>query len=335
MARANPILSFAERLLQREVAHLGADDALAEIARALAVVRDQVDQLVAVVELAGAVDHHEPVAVAVERDAEVGAGALHRLLQRLRRGGAETRVDVEAVGARADRFHVGPELVVDVRRDVVGGAVGAVDDDAHAAQVEMRRERALAELDIARGRVLDAPRLAELGGGHALQRPGELALDGALRGIGKLAPRPGKELDAVVVVGIVRSADHYAGGESQRPREIGDRRGRHGSDEQGVHAGGGQAGFESGLEHVAGNPRVLADQHGGVLYPFLLPAREHLARGVAQLHHEIRRDRGLPYLAANAVGAEVFSAHGNPRTGKAPDDCAILPNPAATRGRPD
>ena len=58
-----------------------------------------VEQLVAVEEAAGRVDDLQPVGIAVERDAEVGAVlARDRVDQRRRRGGAEAGVDVEAVG---------------------------------------------------------------------------------------------------------------------------------------------------------------------------------------------------------------------------------------------
>ena len=46
--------------------------------------RDDVQQLVAVVAAAVRVDHEQPVAVAVERDAEVGAVRAHLVLQGLR-----------------------------------------------------------------------------------------------------------------------------------------------------------------------------------------------------------------------------------------------------------
>ena len=54
-----------------------------------------------------------------------------------------------------------PELVEYGWRDVVTGAVRAIDDDAPAVQVELRRKRALAKLDVAARGVVHAPRLAE------------------------------------------------------------------------------------------------------------------------------------------------------------------------------
>ena len=93
----------AQRLLDAEVGHQRADDARAPAALVEAVGGHHVEQLVAVVEAAGAVDDLQPVGVAVERDAVVGTAGAHRVDERLRRGRAEAGVDVEAVGPAADR----------------------------------------------------------------------------------------------------------------------------------------------------------------------------------------------------------------------------------------
>ena len=70
-----------ERLLQAEVGHQRADHAPREAAATAVVHRDHVEQLVAVVGAAVAVDHQQPVAVAVERDAEVRVVRDHRFLR--------------------------------------------------------------------------------------------------------------------------------------------------------------------------------------------------------------------------------------------------------------
>ena len=61
-----------QRLLEAEVGHQRADDAARQRLAAPIVHRDHVEQLVAVVGAAVAVDHQQAVAVAVERDADVG-----------------------------------------------------------------------------------------------------------------------------------------------------------------------------------------------------------------------------------------------------------------------
>ena len=83
---------LAEMPLEAEVRHHRRDDAVAlELAAALQAERDQRHQLVAVDDLALLVDDDQPVGVAVERDADVGAARDHRLLQQLRVGRAAPR----------------------------------------------------------------------------------------------------------------------------------------------------------------------------------------------------------------------------------------------------
>ena len=106
----------------------------------------------------------DAVGVAVERDADIGAQFADLADQRLRRGRADVAVDVEAVGLDADGDDFGAKLPERLGRDLVGGAVGAIDHDAHALEVDLARQGALGELDVAGVHALDALGAAELGG---------------------------------------------------------------------------------------------------------------------------------------------------------------------------
>ena len=128
-------------------------------------------ELVAVDHMALLVDDDDAVGIAVERDADIGAQLAHLADQRLRRGRADVAVDVEAVGLDPDRDDLGAELPERLGRDLVGGAVGAIDDHAHAFEVELARQGALGELDVAGMHALDALGAAELRrGGEAPRR---------------------------------------------------------------------------------------------------------------------------------------------------------------------
>src|SRR5262249_53078828 len=155
---------FRKRLLQRQVAHQGSGNTLAELAAAFAMTGDQIEQLVAVVKLARAIHHQHPIAVSVESDSKIRTMFPHSSLQRLGGRVADMIFDVETIGTGADGCNFRAELVQDVRRDMVGSAVSAVDHDMQAPQIEVRRKSALAELDIAANRVIDTPRLAKLRG---------------------------------------------------------------------------------------------------------------------------------------------------------------------------
>ena len=138
-----------ERLFEAEVAHLRADEAARHRAAPPVVERDHIEQLVAVVRATLGIDHDQPIAVAVERDAEVGPMLDHRRLQIPRMRRADTGVDIEPVRLVTDGDHFGAEFMEHRRRDVIPGAVRAIDDDFQSFEVELVGEGALAEFDVA------------------------------------------------------------------------------------------------------------------------------------------------------------------------------------------
>src|SRR5690606_3323675 len=112
------------------------------------------------------------------------------------------------------------------------------------------------------------------------------------------------ELDAIVLVRIVRRADHDARAGARGARQIGDRRRRHGPEQPDVHAGGAKAAFERRLEQIARNARVLADQDRARIGA--RPA-EDAPGGPAELQAGFRRNRLFADAAADAVRAEVVA----------------------------
>ncbi len=127
--------------LEAEIGHHGRDQRAArETAAARQVRRDQRHQLVAVEDDAVLVGHDQPVGVAVERDADIGAARQHLLAHLLGRQRAAFAVDVEPVRRHADRKHLGAEFPEHGRRDLVGGAVGAIDDDPQPVEPQPAAE---------------------------------------------------------------------------------------------------------------------------------------------------------------------------------------------------
>jgi hypothetical protein len=94
--------------------------------------------LVAVDRLALLVDDEDAVGVAVERDADVGAQLANLPRERIRRRRADVAVDVEPIRLDADRDDLRAELPQRLGRDLVGGAVGAIDHDARPSSVTWR-----------------------------------------------------------------------------------------------------------------------------------------------------------------------------------------------------
>ena len=297
----------AEIALQPQVRHHGGDDAgLGEPAVGLPAFGDHRHELVAVDHVAALVDDDQPVGVAVERDADVGADLAHLGRERRGLGRAAFLVDVEAVRLDADLDDLGAQFPQRFRRDLVGGAVGAIDHHAQAFERKIARQRALGEFDVAVLHAVDALGAAEIGGVRELLA--EIAvdqfLDLQLDLVGQLVAVRAEQLDAVVVVRIVRGGDHHAEIGAHRARQHRHRRRRHRAGEQHVHADRGEARDQRGLDHVAGQPRVLADQHAMPVVAVL----KNQARGLTDLERKLRRDRAVG-AAANAVGAEIFANH--------------------------
>ena len=160
---------LAQRHFDRHVGHQRADHARHGLALRQALGGHHVEQFVAVVQAALGIDDLQPVGVAVERDAVVGTVLGHRRHQRRRRRGADTSVDVDAVGLAADLHDRRAKFVEHVGCHVVAGAVRGVDDDLQPAQRQAVRHRALAELDVAAAGVVQAPGLAQRLGVHPLR----------------------------------------------------------------------------------------------------------------------------------------------------------------------
>ena len=165
------------------------------------------------------------------------------------------------------------------------------------------------ELDVAPGRIVDALGAAELGGGR--ERLGEVValhapLDLQLDRVGELVAVRPEQLDAVVLVRIVRGRDHDPEIAAHHARQHRDRRRRQRPQQHHVHAHGQEAGGERGLQHVAGEPRVLADDDAMpvVAAPEMRPRRQR------QRQRRRRRDRLAIGLASDSIRPEQLARHG-------------------------
>ncbi len=165
-------------------------------------------------------------------------------------------------------------------RDPIGGAVGAVDHDAQPVERQILRQGALGEFDIAVMHAVDALGAAERGRLRELLRHVgvDQTLDLELDRVRELVAVRAEQLDAVVVVEIVRSRDHHPEIGAHRTRQHGDGRRRHRAEQQHVHADRGEARDQRGLDHVAREPRVLADHDAMTM----IAAAKHAARSPAR-----------------------------------------------------
>jgi hypothetical protein len=95
------------------------------------------DELVAVDDRPGAIDRQHAITVAVQREAERVAAVDDRPRERIDVGRAAALVDVAPVGSVVEGGHRGAEAAEDLGRDAIGRAVGAVQGDVEAGEVQV------------------------------------------------------------------------------------------------------------------------------------------------------------------------------------------------------
>ena len=269
---------------------------------------DDVQQFVSAQHFAFVIRQDQTIAIAIESHADVGLMLLDFGDQQLGAGGAAALIDVEAVGRSARHDDLRPELLEDPGSDVIGGAVGAVQHHPQPLQTEPPVHGGLAELDVAPSCVGDARCLAQPVRFHADHLQLQMRLDLRFQIVPNLVAVAVEELDAIVAVGIVRGADDDSGIGAQGAGEVGDGRRRHGANQADVGAGGNQAGFQHGFQHVSRNAGVLANDHMAIA-----AASEDPAGGPAKVQAKLRGNGRAPHGPANAVRAEVLPFHASVR----------------------
>ena len=261
---------------------------------------DHAHQLVAIDQAAFLVDQVDPVGVAVQADPQVRPLRQNRVDAGLRRGRAAARVDVGAVRIGADADHLGAQFPDQLRPDAVRRAVGGIDDHAQPVQAQPARKGVLDELHVAFARPVDAPGMADQRRFRQIAGSAHGGLDGGLVRVRQLVAVGAEELDAVVVMGVVRGGDHHAQIGAQRPRQHAHGGRRQGAGQQDVHPRRGEARDKGAFDHIAGKPRVLADHHG----PGLSPAGDMAPRRPAQLHDGLGRDGPDIRASPDAIGSK-------------------------------
>ena len=291
-------------LLQPHVAHhRGHQGLFLELAAVHEFARADGHDVVAVNDPAVLVADDQPVAVAVQGEPDVRAQLLHPGGHHLRVQRPAARVDIGAVRLAADAGHPRTQFGKHVRRDLVGGAVGAVEDNVEVVEHVVLGKGVLQGDDVAAGRVLDARGPAHLLG-HGPERRHLLredeVLDVRLHLVGQLEAVGREDLDAVVLEGVVRGGDDHAGVGAHGGGDEGDARGGQRPDQLDVDAHGADARGQRVLEHVAGQAGVLADDDGVAAHAVL----DDEGDGPAELHGDLGGHGVDVGDAADTVGAE-------------------------------
>ncbi len=131
-------------------------------------------------------------------------------------------------------------------------------------------------------------------------------LDFELDLVGELEPFAREKLDAVVLEGVVRGGNDRAGVGAQAARQKRDAGRRHRSDQQDVDTHGADARRHRGLQHVAGDPRVLPD-HDARAVSRTRRSAKHVRDRAAETERGLRGHRLDVGDAAHAVGTEQLA----------------------------
>ncbi len=246
----------------------------------------------------------------------MGLMLQHGRLHGLGRGRAALGVDVEAVRLGADLDHLRAQLPQELGRHAIGGAMGAVDHDAQASERHALGQGRLQRLDVALAPAIHADHAAErVGRCQALVAAALHALlDRQLDRIRQLVAVGAEQLDAIVLVGIVRCRDHHADVGPQRAGQQGHPGRRQRAQQDHIHAHRHEARGQRRLQHVAGEPGVLADHHAMAMVATgeMAPCRE------TQPQRHLGRHRWPVCGTANAVGAEQLAGGHGLRQGATP-----------------
>jgi len=212
-----------EDAFETEIGHGSGDDAIAfELALHFEEAGGGEEDAVAVDDASRIGDEERAVGIAIEGDAELGFFFDDALLQAFEMERAAAGVDVAAIGRRAHGDDIGAEGAKEFGAEFVGGAVGAIENDAEAGQARAGDDAGAEEFEIfsVEGFVGD-----ERGGILRVRLADELddfRFEFFFDGIGKFHACMGEKFYAVIMKRIVRSGDDDAGLEIILADEAGD-----------------------------------------------------------------------------------------------------------------
>ena len=141
-------------------------------------------------------------------------------------GRAESGIDVQAVRRAANGYHLGPEFMKHLGRNVVGRAVRAIDHNFQAPKAQIIGKRAFAKFDVAPCGIVKPAGFSKRCRIGPDRRLVERSFNRGFPVVIELGAARAEKLDAVVGKRIVTRTDHHAQAGALRPREIGDARSR-------------------------------------------------------------------------------------------------------------
>ena len=284
-------------VVKADVAHNRCHKAVApQVARFMHGPGNQRHDLVAVYLVALLVHRQAAVCIAVEGNAHIIAALAHPSAQLLQMSGAAVYIDIGAVGPVIDIIHVHVIAVKQPLSRNGSRTVGAIHQHSQVMGLALHRGNQIADIEIhGMAVVIGHANVSALFQGQRLV--GEhIVLNGILQLVGQLCSIGAKELDAVILIGIVGGGNHHTGGclaHNSSQRHCGSRDHAQGMD---ICATGRKTRNDCALQHIRRNPGILADHHHGLL-GFILA--QHQGRRLADTICQYR----VQLLVGNAANA--------------------------------
>ena len=285
-----------ERTHKPKIAHPRAHDAPAELPVRPHRPRREIQNAVAVHDAPALIHGNAAVGIAVKGKAQIQPLSFDKLPQVLGAGRAAIFVDVAPVGGDAESLDFRPKRLEHGAPERPRTPISAVEPHPIAAEGAADKREQIPQIAVAPRHMIDGaadPLPLRKGKGKF---PRKIALGAKQTLIRALLPARGKQLDAVVLEGVVARRDHHAEVEPLRPHEVRDgRRCRH-MQQIGVGARGIQPRRERILKHIGRTAGILADDYPPALR--LAPQKPADAKGM------LRRERAI-CPPAKAVRAEI------------------------------
>jgi hypothetical protein len=241
--------------LQRDfnghVGHQGTNHAGHMLVTSHAIGRHEVKQLITVVETPGRVHHLQTVGIAVQCDAIVSMIGAHSTHQRVRMGGTDLVVDIDAVRSTPNRQHLSTQLMKHLGGHLVGSAMGRIHHNFEALEGQIRRKRALAKLNVPPCCIVESAGLAQRGRVSPLGRLLQRSFHRQLPRVRQLGALCTEKFDAVVRVSVVTGTDDHSQAGALRPRQICHTRSGQGPQQHHIDPRRVKTRLQCALEHVA------------------------------------------------------------------------------------
>ena len=173
------------------------------------------------------VNHDDAVAIAVKRDPQIRFLSHDARLEHPHISRTAFFIDVYTIRLATDGDNLRTQFTQHIRRNVIGGTVGAIHHNFQTIEAKFVWKRRFAKLNIAPRRIHDTTGLTEQGGVHASDLFFHFSFDSFFHFIRQLGAVNGEKFDAIIIKGIMRCRDNDACFGTESPGHVRDGGRRH------------------------------------------------------------------------------------------------------------